>query len=83
MSDLGFTRSDLRSIRAATQQPEFADAVQGRLSANGYPLPAMIRPHLWRALPPAASWRRASCCTTTTGMAHFTGSRDMPAARPG
>ena len=37
MSDLGFTRSDLRSIHAATQQPEFADAAQGRLNANGYP----------------------------------------------
>jgi hypothetical protein len=38
MSDLGFTRPDLSSIRVTTQQSEFADAVRGRLSADGYPL---------------------------------------------
>ena len=38
MSGPGFTQPDLRSIRASTQQPEFADTVRGRLSADGYPL---------------------------------------------
>jgi hypothetical protein len=38
MSGPGFTRPDLCSISAATEQTEFADAVSGLLSADGYPL---------------------------------------------
>ena len=38
MSDPGITRPDLCSIHAATEQAEFADAVRGLLSADGYPL---------------------------------------------
>ena len=37
MSDPGFTRSDLCSIRAANEQEELAEAVRGRFSADGYP----------------------------------------------
>ena len=38
MSDPGFTRPDLCSIRAAAEQAEFAGAARGLLSADGYPL---------------------------------------------
>ena len=38
MPDLGFTRPDLCSIRAADEQEELAEAVRGGLSADGYPL---------------------------------------------
>ena len=37
MSGLGFTRPDLCSISAATEQTEFADAVSGLLSSDSYP----------------------------------------------
>jgi hypothetical protein len=46
MSDLGFTRPDLCSIRAADEQAEFAGAVRGVLSADGYPLAGDDRHHL-------------------------------------
>jgi hypothetical protein len=39
MSSPGITRPDLRSIHAATEQAEFADAVRRLLSADHYPLP--------------------------------------------
>jgi hypothetical protein len=38
MSDLGFVRHDLCSIRTANEQDEFAKAVRGGFSADGYPL---------------------------------------------
>ena len=38
MSDPGFTRSDLCSIRAAAEQAEFAGAARCLLNADGYPL---------------------------------------------
>jgi hypothetical protein len=38
MSGPGFTRPDLCSIRAATEQTDSADAVSSLLSADGYPL---------------------------------------------
>ncbi len=38
MSDLGFTRSDLCSIRAAVGLAEYAGAVRGLLGADGFPL---------------------------------------------
>jgi hypothetical protein len=38
MSGPGFTRPDLCSISAATEQTEFADAVSGLLSSDSYPL---------------------------------------------
>ena len=38
MSGPGFTRPDLCSISAATEQTEFTDAVSGLLSADSYPL---------------------------------------------
>ena len=38
MPDPGFTRPDLRSIRAAGEQEELAEAVRGGFSADGYPL---------------------------------------------
>jgi hypothetical protein len=38
MSGPGFTRPDLCSISAATEQTDSADAVSSLLSADGYPL---------------------------------------------
>jgi hypothetical protein len=38
MSDPGFARPDLCSIRTANEQDEFAKAVRGGFSADGYPL---------------------------------------------
>ena len=38
MSDPGFARHDLCSIRTANEQDEFAKAVRGGFSADGYPL---------------------------------------------
>ena len=38
MSDTGFARPDLCSIRTANEQDEFAEAVRGGFSADGYPL---------------------------------------------
>ena len=38
MSDPGFARPDLCSIRTANEQDEFAEAVRGGFSADGYPL---------------------------------------------
>jgi Protein of unknown function (DUF2637) len=38
MSDPGFTRPDLRSIRTADEREELADAVPAGFSADGYPL---------------------------------------------
>jgi hypothetical protein len=38
MSGLGFTRPDVCSISAATEQTEFAGAVSGLFSADGCPL---------------------------------------------
>ena len=38
MRDLGFTRPDLCSIRAAAEQEELAEAVRGGFSADGCPL---------------------------------------------
>ena len=38
MSDPGFVRHDLCSIRTANEQDEFAKAVRGGFSADGYPL---------------------------------------------
>jgi hypothetical protein len=38
MSDPGFARPDLCSIRTANEQDEFAKAVRGGFSADGHPL---------------------------------------------
>ncbi len=38
MRDLSFTRPDLCSIHAATEQDELAEAFRGGFSADGYPL---------------------------------------------
>jgi hypothetical protein len=38
MRDLNFTRPDLCSRRATTEQEELAEAFRGRFSAHGYPL---------------------------------------------
>jgi hypothetical protein len=38
MSDPGFTRPDLAPLHAAASQAEFAEAVRGLVSADGYPL---------------------------------------------
>jgi hypothetical protein len=38
MSDPGFARPDLCSIRTANEQDELAQAVHGGFSADGYPL---------------------------------------------
>jgi hypothetical protein len=43
MSGPGFTRPDLCSIRAATEQTDSADAVSSLLSADGYRWPAITR----------------------------------------
>ncbi len=74
MSDPGFTRSDLCSIRAAAEQAEFAGAARACSTPTATHWPAMARPHRWRVMSPAVPPRRPSRCTTATGTTSCGGS---------
>ena len=73
MSDPRFTRSDLCSIRAATGQTEFADAVSGLLGTYSYLLAGDNPLAPWRVMPAALSSRHGS---STGGTAAPRGDHD-------
>ena len=62
----GITWPDLCSKRAAAREAAFADTARGPLSADGYPLAVMTRPHRCRIMPLARLSRRVSCARSGT-----------------
>ena len=68
MSDPGLTRPDLRSIRAATEQAEVADAIPGLHGADDRPLV--------RDDPLAALARDVACTLAEAGVLHASGCPD-------